>query len=199
MKKKVLTTAMALSMLAPTMTSFAATVDSETEMGAVSGIDTNEHSHHMKVKGMVRTSDGAAAEGRIEVSLPTSISFVVDQDGNVQTPTNISLENKSKCGVKVSIANFTDSTPKTGIVLMDSVDDANIRSQVNLSLSGDTADVTLKHGMAATELLTLDSGVTKSLVLQGQAGTAKDTIGAVDTEGVDDNFTLTLKVAKVQL
>lgn len=48
MKKKVLTTAAALAMLAPTMTSFAST---NVTMGSVSDVDTNTISHDVSISG----------------------------------------------------------------------------------------------------------------------------------------------------
>ncbi len=135
MKKQVLTSAMALAMLAPTVSAFATTVGADQ---SISDQDTNTPTAEMKVNGQVRNKDGAAPEGRIEVSLPTSVSFVVDQAGNVQTPSNISVKNSSQCDIMLSVANFVDSTPKTGIVLQESntdVDQAgNVQTPSNISV-----------------------------------------------------------------
>ncbi len=193
MKKKVLTSAMALAMLAPTVSAFAATVEGSQQIGDA---DTNTPTAEMKVKGQVRNSAGAAPEGRIEVSLPTAVSFVVDQDGNVQTPANISIDNKSQCDVTLSVVNFTDSTPKEGIVLVDS--DAELttspRSSVYLELTGNTASSALTHGTKIPNLATITATSTEGLTLRGEAGEAKN--ASVDGNGVTDEFTITFQVKK---
>lgn len=193
MKKQVLTSAMALAMLAPTVSAFATTVGADQ---SISDQDTNTPTAEMKVNGQVRNKDGAAPEGRIEVSLPTSVSFVVDQAGNVQTPSNISVKNSSQCDIMLSVANFVDSTPKTGIVLQESNTDLETspRSAVYLELIGNAASGVLKDGLKMSQLALVKSNSTEGLTLLGEAGKAEDS--TVDNDGVTDDFTITFQVKK---
>lgn len=193
MKKQVLTSAMALAMLAPTVSAFATTVGADQ---SISDQDTNTPTAEMKVNGQVRNKDGAAPEGRIEVSLPTSVSFVVDQAGNVQTPSNISVKNSSQCDIMLSVANFVDSTPKTGIVLQESNSDleTSSRSAVYLELIGNAASGVLKDGLKMSQLALVKSNSTEGLTLLGEAGKAADS--TVDDNGVTDDFTITFQVKK---
>ncbi len=195
MKKQVLTSAMALAMLAPTVSAFATTVGADQ---SISDQDTNTPTAEMKVNGQVRNKDGAAPEGRIEVSLPTSVSFVVDQAGNVQTPSNISVKNSSQCDIMLSVANFVDSTPKTGIVLQESNTDleTSSRSAVYLELIGNAASGVLKDGLKMSQLALVKSKSTEGLTLLGEAGKAEDS--TVDNDGVTDDFTITFQVKKYE-
>lgn len=195
MKKQVLTSAMALAMLAPTVSAFATTVGADQ---SISDQDTNTPTAEMKVNGQVRNKDGAAPEGRIEVSLPTSVSFVVDQAGNVQTPSNISVKNSSQCDITLSVANFVDSTPKTGIVLQESNTDLETspRSAVHLELIGNAASGVLKDGLKMSQLALVKSNSTEGLTLLGEAGKAEDS--TVDNNGVTDDFTITFQVKKYE-
>lgn len=202
-KKKVLTTAMALAMLTPTMTSFASSVTGSQTIG---GEDTNISSGQISVNGQVRKADGTAAAGRIEVTLPTSVSFVVDQEGKVQTPTNITVTNNSQVPVDVSIANFTDSTPKEGVGITLVPDASGLenkgRNYVNLVLSGnDGNSVVLEHDNTTVgTILTLGDTTTGSntanLVLSGTAGSKTNDDSTLENNGTNDTFTITFHVSK---
>lgn len=212
MKKQLLTSAMAVAMLAPTAAAFAADAATVTDGGVIAGQDTNTLSGQMGITGTVRNVDGAAAAGRIEISLPTAVSFVVDQAGNVQTPNNILVENQSQCGVEISIAGFTDSTPNSGITLIDSTTDLTTvgRDHVSLTLEGNVGGATaLLHNnttmgpiLELAEVGNAQKASSANLVLSGVAGSKKlvgtdgTTPTGVDADGATDNFTITFQVAK---
>ena len=206
MKKKVLTTAAALAMLAPTMTSFASTT--------VTGTQHDTPSSELKITGTVNDSSGQAPEGQISVSLPTSVSFVVHDDSTLQTSgAMVITNNSSNVDIDVSVSTFVDKTPTegAGITIIDdttfgSALDTYDRSFVSLTLvptsgtSGQQVKL-LSENFSEQPLVTLDSGASTGLTLTGQAGqgnsdaTHKNSTN-VDDNGTNDEFTLTFKIAK---
>lgn len=204
MKKKVLTTAAALAMLAPTAAAFATTVTEDT----VGGKDSQKLNSNLTIEGSVQTSTGTAPEGQISVTLPTAISFVVDQNGDVIAPTGMSITNKSNVAIDITIESFTDSNPGAGIELVDTnnptVDLTTLnRSNVELALSvtgatsGASSGSTVKllHSMAKTNFASIDANGTAGLALVGQAGTDAD-VNGVDATGTTDKFTLVFGISK---
>ncbi len=51
----------------------------------ITGSDMESFTHNVEVNGTVTKVDGNLPAGKIEVELPTAISFTVDQDGNIPT------------------------------------------------------------------------------------------------------------------
>lgn len=213
MKKKMLTTAMALAMLAPTMTSFASTDNLVGGNQRHEADENNSINTTMGVGGTVRNAENQAPEGRIEVVLPTSISFVVNPDGgrSVQTPTAIQVtNNSSKANIVVSVANFTDSNPGegNGIEVKPYQDIENgledhSRAQVGLKLSGTyggkPAEVDLGDSNLATnktKILNVNAGSVGTLSLQGIAGTNTEEHVELEASGTSDQFTITFEIKK---
>lgn len=197
MKKKVLTTAMALAMLAPTMTSFAATTTD-----TVGGDDKITHSSELQIAGSLLSNTNQAPEGQISVILPTAASFTVDADGTVITPTDLAITNNSSCEINVKVSKFTDSTPKDGegITLVNAAGlVSKDRSYVNLTLlpqggtSGGQVEL-LSDGFRTGDLGTFVAGSATKLSLVGQAG-QEDDASSIEN-GVRDDFTLTFTIAK---
>lgn len=212
MKKKVLTTAAALAMLAPTMTSFA----SSTLVGQNQTHSENENNSinaTVGVGGEVRNKNNVAPAGKIEVSLPSTLSFVVNPDGTVQTPTAITVTNNSaSANIVVSVAGFSDSTPDDGtnitVMNYDTLSSnlsSKDRSYVGLKLGGtyggQQQSVNLEHDkVSPTPILNVTAQQTANLTLQGIAGTKElGTTGSytgVDETGTSDNFTITFQIKK---
>ncbi len=207
MKKKALTTVMALAMLAPTASAFASTT-------TVTGNQNATQTSDLNISGTVNNSQGQAPAGQISVTLPTAVSFVVDQDGIFTAANTMMIENNSQIGISVSVSAFSDTTPTpgAGITVIDEStlggdEAAYDRSYVSLSLqaNGGTSGATvslLSSGFQETKLVDLGASATTGLSLVGNAGTAqyssatnKGTTNA-DATGVNDNFTLTFKIAK---
>ncbi len=197
MKKKVLTSAMALAMLAPTVSTFAAT------NGVISGTDQATYSSDLSINGQVLNSDNQAPEGQLSVTLPTAASFVVDADGDVTAAnTGFEIINNSSCGIDVKVSKFIDTTPTDGqgITIVDTsgLTDKD-RSYVNLTLltqggvSGKQVQL-LSSGFTSQELGTIVGGATTGLTLVGQAGTEDDQGNTGN--GLQDDFTLTFTVSK---
>ena len=197
MKKKVLTSAMALAMLAPTVSTFAAT------NGVISGTDHATYSSDLSINGQVLNSDNQAPEGQLSVTLPTAASFVVDADGDVTAAnTGFEIINNSSCDIDVKVSKFTDTTPTDGqgITIVDTSGlTGKDRSYVNLTLltqggvSGKQVPL-LSSGFTSQELGTIVAGATTGLTLVGQAGTEADQGNTGN--GLQDDFTLTFTVSK---
>ncbi len=206
MKKKVLTTAMALAMLAPTATTFASTTDK-----TITGPENIQQNSELQIQGQVHTNAGTAPEGQISVTLPTTVSFVVDKEGNFIAPNTMTItNNSSNVGISVSVASFTDSTQEKGkgitVVNSGELSDKD-RSFVSLSLvasssnGGSTVEL-LSTGVAETELVDIDATSQAGLSLAGQAGKQSYNLGTtgnsedIDQKGSSDQFSLVFKIAK---
>ncbi len=207
MKKKVLTSAMALAMLAPTVSAFATPQDV-----TVSG---SQQSSELTITGQIATSTGQLPE-QVTVTMPTAAAFTVSQDGQFSAPNNMTIENKSNVGITVSINSFQDTTPSAGagitVVDYDSLtgSDSNTydRSYVGLKLAAQTPNggsgVSLTTSMAKTELVDIDAQDNAPLALQGSVGTGDSTNSAtvnkfngdLDTDGATDNFKLVFSIAR---
>lgn len=206
MKKKVLTTAAALAMLAPTMTSFASTQDKE-----VTGLDTTTPTSELQISGQVKNSSGQAPAGQLSVTLPTAVNFVVDQKGNFMAPTTMTITNNSvDANISVSVSSFTDPTKGEGegITVVDAGDLTNKdRSFVSLSLTGSSSNggstvELLSAGISEQPLVDIDAQSQAGLALSGQAGNEPYSNGSsgsktdIDASGASDQFTLVFKIAK---
>lgn len=212
MKKKVLTTAAALAMLAPTMTSFAATPNK-----VVTGSQNTSPTSDLKITGQVNNSSGQAPEGQISVTLPTAVSFVVDQDGVFTAADTMSIENNSQnVDITVSVSSFSDTTSMAGqgitVISESEFNDSSKsydRSYVALTLTatgGTSASNVelLSSGFTAQKLVDLDAGDTTGLTLNGQAGdsdynsaqTGEKNEQDIDQKGAQDSFTLQFKISK---
>ncbi len=205
--KKVLTTAAALAMLAPTMTSFASTT--AVENTTINQSDSVAHQSDLTIEGTVFNSSGQAPAGQLSVTLPTKIGFTIDADGSFIPATGMSIKNASSVAIDVSVAGFTDPTSagKQGITPLPSEHflahrETLDRSFVVLGLEGsgeNTQAVELYHNMPAASLVRIGKGGTSNLVLHGAAGTGnthKNADPEFETKGASDNFKLTFKIAK---
>lgn len=206
MKKQLLTSAMAMAMLAPTVSAFATTQDV-----TVSG---SQQSSELTITGQVSNSSGQLPE-QITVTMPTAASFMVDQDGNFSAPSNMTIENKSKVGVAVSVSSFTDTNPAAGagitVVDFDTLTSEAAkydRSYVGLKLHAQSAsggsDVVLTHGTINQDLANIDAQDNAPLTLMGTAGTGVKGDGTVEkestsdlaTSGANENFQLVFSIKR---
>ena len=203
MKNKALLTAMALAILAPSVTTFAATD------GVVTGNKNETLSSNLNVNGQVYSDTGEAPSGQISMTLPTAVKFAVYDDSTVIGANGMKIHNNSSdVNVKVSIGSFSDSTPtdKAGITLVENFTNGAEqydRSHVKLTLTATNGQtVTLKHGMNSADLVNLASSEIATLSLNGEAGTAsydsaqnKGTTN-LTTDGISDDFVLTFNIVK---
>lgn len=160
------------------------------------GPDTETLTQNVKVTGTVRKKDGSAPDGKIEVELPTTMSFSVDQKGNFSAG-EFKVTNHSSTDIQVSVLGFMDLTPNSGISVkpigeeMSNLD----RSNLNLALLGNTGYVDLGSKIDSEKVIleVLPSG-SGFISLLGQSGKS---IGEnVDANGANDQFNLVFNIKK---
>lgn len=163
------------------------------------------------VSGSVKSSTGIAPQGRLEVELPVSMDFSVDQNGTF-TGTSYNVTNRSQQDVIVSVANFSETNQQGGINILQITDKDNIaqkgRENVIMALVGDSGkyvDLGDFNSKKGEELLRVkgNNGV-GTIELAGLAG--KKTIGTdsspspandvTDSTGVAETFKLVFQIRK---
>ena len=202
MKKKFLGLAMA-AMVALPAAAYADTF--QWNEGATKDVDVT-------VSGSVKSSTGIAPQGKLEVELPVSMEFSVDQNGTF-TGTSYNVTNKSQSKIAVSVANFTENNAKGGINLVpvsekDTIDQKG-RDNVIMALVGDNNEhIDLgafnKSADSNKELLVVagNNGV-GTIELTGKAGkqpigtsSAQQDSAVTDTTGVAETFKLVVQIKK---
>ena len=163
---------------------------------SLTGNDTQTLTQNVKIDGVVSKSDGTIPSGRIQVELPTAMSFSVDQDGNFISA-DYTINNKSSVPISVYVSEFRDSN-NGGIKVKEIEEDiSNLdRSNLHLALIGnDNKYVDLGKIITIPKLLLTINPKSSSLVqLLGEAG--KGSVVDVDEHGVSDEFTLVLRIKK---
>lgn len=195
MKKKLLSLLMAGAVVAgSTVPAFAATTQT------IDGLDSATLNADVKVTGSVSDSKGTAPAGRLQVEVPTALSFTVDNQGRL-TAASFTVTNKSQSGINLSVGSFQESKrgADAGITLHNDITSFNSldRSNVVLVLRHGSTDVILQHDMPETKLATIAGNTSENIQVLGTAG--KDTSNkssAVETTGVDETFDLVFKITK---
>lgn len=163
---------------------------------SLTGNDTQTLTQNVKIDGVVSKSDGTIPSGRIQVELPTAMSFSVDQDGNFISA-DYTINNKSSVPISVYVSEFRDSN-NGGIKVKEIEEDiSNLdRSNLHLALIGnDNKYVDLGKIITIPKLLLTINPKSSSLVqLLGEAG--KGSVVDVDEHGVSDEFTLVFRIKK---
>lgn len=211
MKKKFLSLMMAAAVVATTSVSaFAA--DSNTY-----NIGDKEQEHQVTVTGNVSNTDGNVVQGTISVTVPTAITFTVNKDGEIDTP-SITVTNNSTEKVEVVASKFVDTSENSQITVVtkqnfDSVTNSESNRHVSLTLTGNGGSVALAsvseenktglYDLAGTEI---QQGKDKSLGVAYKnndltltlTGETKKESGTYTppTKPIQDKFTLTLKIKK---
>lgn len=206
MKKKFLGLAMAAMVAMPATSVYAFNANGDT----LTGNDTETMTQDVTVTGEVKSSQGTVAQGRLEVVLPTSLAFSVDQEGNF-TNVNYSVTNNSQCAVTVGVQQFSETNRKTdeGIVLKDKDTEMSTlaRNNVQMALVGDNGSGTTKRyvdlGAADTQnlaqpqdILDVPSNQTKVIQLLGNAGKNKSADSTKVQNGTTETFTVVFAVKK---
>ena len=196
MKKKFLGLALAAAVALPATTAYANTT-------TITGNDTETLTHDVTVSGTVRKSNGEAPAGKLEVELPTTMAFTVDEEGNFNGA-NYKVTNRSAVGIRLSVAEFRETDSNGGITLNQvsgfnpaDKDRANIAMSLDGNVDGNATSVDLSQVTAGTEEDVLDVGANDAgiLRLSGQAGTKKDNSN-LESNGAKEDFTLVFKVKK---
>ena len=197
MKKKFLGLAMAAMVALPASSAYAA---NNTLTGNLNDTLTQD----VKVSGSVKNNQGVAPAGKIEVELPTTMSFTVDQTGNFQG-VNYQVKNNSAVPISVAVSDFreTNNDPNNGIVLQKhGVDMSNLpRNNVKLALVGNNGHIDLADKSAISNktpiLNVAPNATTGTIQLLGDAGKDISASGSkVETDGVDEEFTLVFEIKK---
>lgn len=198
MKKKFLALALAGMVAMPVVANASASTGN-----LATGTEANGAEGKVTINGMVRSNTGQAPAGRIEVELPTSMAFTVDQVGGFSAGTGYNVRNNSNCGVKVEVVEFTETQPSSGISIVKSASltPANEnRSKVSLTLSGDPSkSVELFHGPISSGTLfeNIPAGDSRTMTLTGKAGT-NTTNDTLDVKaGISEAFEVKFKISKV--
>ena len=205
MKKKFLGLALAAAVALPATGVYADTIG---------GNQNDTFTHNVTVTGTVANKEGIAPEGKIEVELPTAMTFRVDQDGTFQG-SDFRVENKSKVGIGVFVDEFrTNAGGNITVKKKNEVvgHESNLdRSNVYLELSGNVGGQTQTVDLAKVselsdennrKILNVSGGNTGLIQLQGGAGTAFDTGSSkenpqgIDETGASGDFTLIYKIKK---
>lgn len=210
MKKKLLSLVLAGAMVASTSVSaFADTT--------ITKPDTEEPTTNISITGKVENDSGVLPAGRFNVTIPTTASFTVDKDGHFVAPEEITIKNDGDQGVDIFAASFIDTNKDGGITVVkeSEVKDHN-RTYVSLKISGDSGTVFLgsTEGKAEAKglysksdfssqdgdfkLANIPSGEKSNLTLSGSAGVnpSEELDESIKANGVQDKFTLTLKIKK---
>lgn len=157
------------------------------------------------VSGSVKSSTGIAPQGRLEVELPVSMDFSVDQNGTF-VGTSYKVTNRSKSDVVLSVANFTETNKQGGINVLPTSQASSIdtmgRENVIMALVGDNSkhvDLGDFSNQKGKEILRVkgNNGV-GTIELTGVAGKSEITSanGVDNTTGVAETFNLVFQIKK---
>ena len=199
MKKKFLGLALATMVALPATGVYAAETASQNvgykNVESDRANDT-ETSTTIDVNGEVLNANNQS--GKIQVEIPTALSFTITSKGNLKTA-DYQITNKSSIPISVSVAQFIDTTVNRGIKIHPMEENISTldRSNLHLELVGDngrTVDLG-KYINKDIEILSLDASQTKNVTLRGESGKApsKD----IDDNGLSDKFILRFKIKKV--
>lgn len=206
MKKRFLGLAMAAMVALPATSVYAWDKNGDTLSGNESDIMTQD----VTVTGEVKSSDGTVAEGRLEVILPTSMAFSIDQKGNF-TNVDYKVTNNSPTAISVGIQQFRETIANGGIILKDKNETSNMaslpRNNVQMALVGDNGGDSNKRyvdlGASETQNLTetkplIDVKPKQTGIIQLLGNAGKSTSGETDElqKGMTEKFTVVFEVKK---
>lgn len=209
MKKKLLSLVLAGAMVAST------SVSAFAEDKVIQDSETKEVETNISIKGGVASDEGDLPTGNFNITIPTTASFTVSQDGDVITMP-INVRNNGEQDIEVYAVKFVDTTATEGknitVTKQSELENKN-RSYVNLNLRGNFKTVYLKseeisstnNGIYKEETLTqnavgedlklavINSKQADDITIEGNAGSND---GEAIEKALTDNFTLTLKIKK---
>lgn len=175
------------------------TVDSRATSNSsiLNGADTQILTHKVEMTGILAKSDGSLPEGRLEVEVPTSMSFTVDQKGNFSAP-NYTVRNYSSVPISVYLSDFRETRPNGGINVKMIAEDitSQDRSNLHLALVGnDGKHIDLGEKINnPKEILTVQPSSSNFIQLRGESG--KNSSVDIDKNGINEEFTLLFTIKK---
>jgi len=208
MKKKFLSLMMAAAMVATTSVSAFAQ--------EYSWSDKTDKDVKVNITGDVTGQNGQVIGGTLSVSVPTTTTFTVAQDGTVTAP-GINVKNSGTQAVDVYAYKFADETPNNDseitVVGENDLQSADTTAKLSLKLDGGNGKVYLKSIAGADEsglftdpdcrtkassegvkLASVEVDRTQAITLTGK--TRKE--ATAPSTPVQDKFVLTLKIKKAQ-
>lgn len=206
MKKKFLGLALAAAVALPATGVYADTIG---------GTQNQTLNHTVTVTGTVSNKQGIAPEGKIEVELPTSMTFRVDQDGTFEG-SDFNVQNRSSVGIDVFVDEFRTNSGNINVKKKDEVkgrestlDRSNVYLELTGNVGGTPKTIDLKTVSEKTledekKILNVSGGSTGLIQLKGGAGTGLDTVASsvqgspagIDANGASGDFTLIYKIKK---
>lgn len=204
MKKKFLGLAMAAMVAMPASSAYAWTANGDT----LTGNNTETMTQNVTVTGDIKSSQGTVAQGRLEVILPTSMAFSIDQKGNF-TNVDYKVANNSSEAISVGVQQFRKTKTTGGMTLKnkDTSDMDNLtRDNVQMALVGDNSGGTTRYvdlGDPATQnlqttkpLIDVESKQTGIIQLLGKAGKNTSSETTELQNGITEQFTIVFEVKK---
>ena len=212
MKKKFLSLMMAAAVVATTSVSAFAQ-----DYNVIEKPDNTSPITDVQITGSVTNDDGTMPESTFKVTVPTTATFSVNQNGGFTAP-KLTVKNEGGQKVDVYAYSFKDNTKAESINILSPEDfDSQVRepkkrSDVKITLRGDSGqevhlsstgkdgvnsarDFTAQRGENGFKLLQLEAstdGTAKNgtITLDGMAGTGQT------GKAITDTFVLTLKITK---
>lgn len=204
MKKRFLGLAMAAMVAMPASSAYAWTANGDT----LTGNNTDIMTQNVTVTGDIKSSQGTVAQGRLEVILPTTMAFSIDQSGNF-TNVDYKVTNNSSEAISVGVQQFRKTKTTGGMTLKnkDTSDMDNLtRDNVQMALVGDNNGGTTRYvdlGDSATQnlqttkpLIDVESKQTGIIQLLGKAGKNTTSEPATLQNGITEQFTIVFEVKK---
>lgn len=210
MKKKFLSLMMAAAVVATTSVSAFALDTKQVEV-----LDTVGKQTQVTVTGNITDDSGNLPANTINVTVPTSAQFTVNQDGKVLAP-EIEITSDNEEEVKVTAYKFSDPTGAEKINVVgnkaDLTGDTATKKGVYLTLVGKTGSVILKStDSSKSGLMKMDGSGEYGLEDNPELGNVSkgnplklNLVGETSsnytapTDAISENFTLTLKIKKLR-
>ena len=206
MKKKFLALALAGAVAMPVV------ANASTNVNNFQGDNTSPLDANLTIKGSVSNATGQAPVGKLQVELPTAVSFTVDQAGNFQSAGNFKITNKGTDSIDIDVAQFSDTrqggiTVKTRSEMGAGKRSSLNRADVSILLSGNTASPVdlgevMKNKTAKHIVEDLQGGNSINIAIDGLAGTGaggnvdSSTSATLDQAGTSEDFTLRFVISK---
>ena len=195
---------MAAMVAMPASSAYAWTANGDT----LTGNNTDIMTQNVTVTGDIKSSQGTVAQGRLEVILPTTMAFSIDQSGNF-TNVDYKVTNNSSEAISVGVQQFRKTKTTGGMTLKnkDTSDMDNLtRDNVQMALVGDNNGGTTRYvdlGDSATQnlqttkpLIDVESKQTGIIQLLGKAGKNTTSEPATLQNGITEQFTIVFEVKK---
>lgn len=180
--------------------------------GNITGSDTTEQKYDISITGNVLNDKGEMPSGTLQVVVPTTASFTVDNNGKF-IGTDITIRNQGHQNIDVYVYKFIDVDRSEGINVKSKseVTDESSRSSVEMSISGknstayfktedkissnsgvyQNSELTIPASSDGIKISSISANSEGKLTLQGEAGKKSN----IDT-AISNKFTLILKIKK---